>query len=121
MPTIAWAQVLSRFLETGAARNAFEEALELDPKLAAAHVNLALILAQADELSAAHEHLDRAIGLRQEDKDAASAYFVRAMVWSAQGDNQNAIVDLKHATANCALTTPQPGQIFRSCFSAHPM
>jgi protein O-GlcNAc transferase len=90
--------VLSRFLETDAARNAFEEALELDPKLAAAHVNLALILAQADELSAAHEHLDLAIELEAGNEDAASAYFVRAMVWSAQGDNQNAIVELKHAT-----------------------
>ena len=98
MPTIAWATVLSRFLETDAARNAFEEALALDPKLAAAHVNLALILAQADELSAAHENMDRAIELEAGNKDAASAYFVRAMVWSAQGDNRNAIVDLKNAT-----------------------
>ena len=90
--------VLSRFLETDAARNAFEEALALDRKLAAAHVNLALILAEADELSAAHEHLDRAIELEAGNKDAASAYLVRAMVWSAQGDNRNAIVDLKNAT-----------------------
>jgi tetratricopeptide (TPR) repeat protein len=90
--------VLSRFLETDAARNAFEEALALDPKLAAAHVSLALILARADELSAAHEHLDRAIELEAGNKDAASAYFVRAMVWSAQGDNRSAIVDLKNAT-----------------------
>jgi tetratricopeptide (TPR) repeat protein len=90
--------VLSRFLDTSSARDAFEKALELDPELAAAHVNLALILAQAGELSAAHEHLDRAIELEAGDKDAASAYFVRAMVWSAQGDNRNAIVDLKNAT-----------------------
>ena len=90
--------VLSRFLETDGARRAFEKAIELDPRLAAAHVNLALILAQADQLTAAHEHLDRAIELEGSDKDAAQAYFVRAMVWSAQGDNQNSIADLRSAT-----------------------
>ena len=90
--------VLSRFLETDEARRAFEKAIELNPSLAAAHVNLALILAQADQLTAAHEHLDRAIELEGSDKDAAQAYFVRAMVWSAQGDNQNSIADLRRAT-----------------------
>ena len=90
--------VLSRFLETDEARRAFEKAIELNPSLAAAHVNLALILAQAEQLIAAHEHLDRAIELEGGDKDAAQAYFVRAMVWSAQGDNQNSIADLRSAT-----------------------
>ena len=90
--------VLSRFLETDGARRAFEKAIELNPSLAAAHMNLALILAQAEQLIAAHEHLDRAIELEGGDKDAAQAYFVRAMVWSAQGDNQNSIADLRRAT-----------------------
>jgi tetratricopeptide (TPR) repeat protein len=90
--------ILSRFLETGAARKAFEDSLSLDPNFAEAHVNLALILAQTGELSLAHEHLDRAIGLYGSAPPSARAYFLRAKVWSAQGDNDNAISDLDKAT-----------------------
>lgn len=90
--------ILSRFLETDAARKAFADALSLDPNLAEAHVNLALILAQTGELAEAHEHLDRAIVLYGDTKPAARAYFLRAKVWSAQGDNDKAITDLEKAT-----------------------
>jgi tetratricopeptide (TPR) repeat protein len=90
--------ILSRFLETEAARKAFEDALSLDPNFAEAHVNLALILAQTGELPLAHEHLDRAIVLYRATQPAARAYFLRAKVWSAQGDNDNAIFDLEKAT-----------------------
>jgi tetratricopeptide (TPR) repeat protein len=90
--------ILSCFLEAGEARKAFEDALSLDPNFAEAHVNLALILAQAGELSLAHEHLDRAIGLYGSAEPAPRAYFLRAKVWSAQGDNDNAILDLEKAT-----------------------
>ncbi|MGB6746357.1 MAG: tetratricopeptide repeat protein [Terracidiphilus sp.] len=90
--------VLSRFLETDAARKAFEDALSLDPDFAEAHVNLALLLAQTGELSLAHEHLDRALVLYGATQSAARAYFLRAKVWSAQGDNDNAILDLEKAT-----------------------
>lgn len=89
---------LSRFLEEDAARKAFEKALALDPQLAEAHVNLALVLAQQGDFAAAHGHLDRAIELQGNAKAASTAYFVRAMVWSAQGDNEGAIADLKQAT-----------------------
>jgi len=41
--------VLSRFVEMKAARKAFEKALQLDPDLADARVNLALLLAQAGD------------------------------------------------------------------------
>ena len=90
--------VLSRFLDTDAARKAFEDALTLEPNFAEAHVNLALILAQTGELSLAHEHLDKAIVLYGAARPAARAYFLRAKVWSAQGDNDNAISDLEKAT-----------------------
>ena len=80
--------ILSRFLETDAARKAFEDALTLNPNFPEAHVNLALILAQTGELSLAHEHLDRAIVLYGAAQPAARAYFLRAKVWSAQGDNE---------------------------------
>lgn len=90
--------VLSRFLETDAARQAFEDALSLDPQFAEAHVNLALILAQTERLPEAHEHLDRAIVLYGNAQPAARAYFLRAKVWSAQGNNDSAISDLENAT-----------------------
>ena len=90
--------ILSRFLETGAARKAFEDAISLEPTFAEAHVNLALILAQTGELSLAHQHLDRAIALYGAARPAARAYFLRAKVWSAQEDNDNAISDLESAT-----------------------
>jgi tetratricopeptide (TPR) repeat protein len=91
--------ILSRFLQTDAARRAFEDALSLDPNFAEAHVNLALILAQTGKLPEAHEHLDRAIVLNGNAPPAARAYFLRAKVWSAQGDNDNAISDLENATS----------------------
>lgn len=90
--------ILSRFLETDPARIAFEDAISLEPNFAEAHVNLALILAQTGELSLAHEHLDRAIVLYGDARPAARAYFLRAKVWSAQGDNDNALLDLEKAT-----------------------
>ena len=90
--------ILSRFLETDAARKAFEDTLSLEPNFAEAHVNLALILAQSGELSLAHQHLDRAIVLYGAARPAAKAYFLRAKVWSAQGDNDSAILDLEKAT-----------------------
>lgn len=90
--------VLSRFLEDDEAQRAFENALTLDPHFAQAHVNLALVLAQKGNFHSAHEHLDRAIELEGNNKFASRAYFVRAMVWSAQGNNDGAIADLKKAT-----------------------
>jgi tetratricopeptide (TPR) repeat protein len=89
--------ILSRFLDTDAARKAFEDALSLEPDFAEAHVNLSLVLAQAGDLTSAHEHLDRAIALYGASPPAAKAHFLRAKVWSAQGNNENAISDLEKA------------------------
>ena len=90
--------VQSSYLETGAARKAFEDALLFDPNFAEAHLNLAMILAQTGELTLAREHLDKAIGLYGAVQPAAKAYFLRAKVWSAQGDNDDATIDLEEAT-----------------------
>jgi Flp pilus assembly protein TadD len=56
--------VLSRFVEVETARKAFEKALELEPNLTEARVNLALLQAQAGEFGPAGENLDRAIQLQ---------------------------------------------------------
>lgn len=90
--------ILSRFLETGAARKAFENALVLEPNFAEAHVNLALVLAETGELPPAHKHLDQAIELYGATPPAAKVYFLRAKVWSAEGNNDNAISDLERDT-----------------------
>jgi Flp pilus assembly protein TadD len=90
--------IQSRFFDTEAARKAFVEALSLDPNFAEAHLNLSLILAQNGDLSDAMTHLDRAADLYGNTKPAARAYFLRAKVWSAQGDNDKAIADLQKAT-----------------------
>jgi tetratricopeptide (TPR) repeat protein len=79
-----YGMVLSRFIEVKAARQEFEEALELNPALAEAHVNLSLILAQGGELIPAGEHLDRAIKLQGDVRAAAYTHYLRAKIWLAQ-------------------------------------
>ena len=89
--------VLSRFVEVRAARQEFESALELDPGLAEAHVNLSLVLAQAGELAAAGDHLDRAIELQGNHREAAYAHYLRAKIWAAQDQIDNAMDELERA------------------------
>jgi tetratricopeptide (TPR) repeat protein len=89
--------VLSRFLETGAAREAFEKALQLDPKLAGAHVNLATILAQSSAWAAAEEDLDRAIRLEGESPLVARAYYLRGEIRREQNQLETARTDLEAA------------------------
>jgi len=91
------AMVLSRFIETNAAREAFEKALQLDPNLAEARVNLALVLAQAGEFVQAGEHLDRAIQLQGETQAAAYSHYLRAKIWVAQKEIGNAVSKLETA------------------------
>jgi tetratricopeptide (TPR) repeat protein len=89
--------VLSRFIETNAAREAFEKALQLDPNLAEARVNLALVLAQAGEFVPAGEHLDRAIQLQGDTQAAAYSHYLRAKIWVAQKEMGNAVLELETA------------------------
>jgi len=89
--------VLSRFVEVRAARQEFERALELDPGLAEAHVNLSLVLAQAGELAAASDHLDRAMELQGNHPKAAYAHYLKAKIWGAQDQMDKAMVELQWA------------------------
>jgi tetratricopeptide (TPR) repeat protein len=90
-------EVLSRFVETDAARREFEKALQLDPRLADAHINLSLVLAQQGELDGAAAHLDRAIGLLGSSQESARAHFLRAKIWAAQNQMEEAETELKQA------------------------
>jgi len=89
--------VLSRFLETKAAGEEFEKAIALDPTFANAHINLALIQAQAGELDLAAEHLDRAIRLLGNAPSAAYPHFLRAKIWGTKNEIGEAIVELEKA------------------------
>jgi tetratricopeptide (TPR) repeat protein len=90
-------EVLSRFVETDKARGEFETALKIDPRLADVHVNLSLVLAQQGELEAAATHLDRAIELLGNSREAARAHFLRAKIWAAQDQMEKADAELTQA------------------------
>jgi tetratricopeptide (TPR) repeat protein len=62
-----------------------------------AHANLSLILAQADELGSAGEHLDRALELQGNCRAAAYSHYFRAKVWGAQKQNEKATAEFKKA------------------------
>jgi len=88
---------LSRFVEIKAAREAFEKALELDPNLVEARVNLALVLAQAGDFGLAGVNLDRAIQLQGDTHPAAYSHYLRARIWIAQKEMGRAALELEIA------------------------
>jgi tetratricopeptide (TPR) repeat protein len=90
-----YGMVLSRFIELKAARQEFEKALELDPALAEAHVNLSLILAEEGELISAGDHLEQAIKLQGDVRAAAYTHYLRAKIWGAQNQIDKSIDELE--------------------------
>ena len=95
----ALGMALSRFVELKLAREAFERALQLDPNMAEAHLNLALIDGQENRLDAALEHLARTVVLQGKTPQAAYTHYLRAKVFSAQGDFAQAATELETAVA----------------------
>ena len=93
----AYGRVLSRFVELKPARQEFEQALELDPSLAEAQVNLSLILAQEGDFSEAVEHLNRAIELQGNSPNAAYPHYLKAKIWGAQDQIDKSITELQKA------------------------
>jgi tetratricopeptide (TPR) repeat protein len=87
------------FKEFSAARHPFEEAVALNAKSGVAQLNLARVLLEAKEYKAAGDHLDRAINLLGRDDDAAMAHYLRAKVFTAQGENQPTAKQLEAAVA----------------------
>jgi tetratricopeptide (TPR) repeat protein len=88
---------LSSFAETEAAKKAFETAISLDPKLAQAHVNLALILAQTNDLDGAAKELHTAIRLQGNTSDAAISHYLCAKVYAEQDQRELAVAELDAA------------------------
>jgi len=92
-----YGMVLSRFIEVTAARQEFEKALELNPALAEAHVNLSLILAQAGELISAGNHLDQAIRIQGDVRAAAYTHYLRGKTGLAQKETTKSESELQIA------------------------
>ena len=85
--------------DTKAARAPFEKAVELKPSFAQAQVNLGLVLLQAGESDAASVHLDRAIALFGHNAEAAYPLYLRAKLYSARNETQEAASELERAVA----------------------
>jgi tetratricopeptide (TPR) repeat protein len=82
-----------------ATREAFEKAATLDPKFAQAYVNLGLLFSQTGEAKSAAEHLDRALTLLGATPDAAYPQYLRAKIYTEQGQFDRAAELLKRAVA----------------------
>lgn len=93
----ALGEALHTFGENKAARGPFTKAVALDPNFAEARVNLSLILVDAGEFEAAAPLLDRALEIFGNKPDAAYPHYLRAKVWSAEGDAAKAVAHLEAA------------------------
>jgi tetratricopeptide (TPR) repeat protein len=95
----ALGEALKAFGDPQAARQAFAKAVECDPKLAPAQVNLGLILLESGESSAAAPHVDRALQILGKNAEAAYPLYLRAKIYSEQGQIKKAAADLDEAVS----------------------
>jgi tetratricopeptide (TPR) repeat protein len=79
------------------ARGEFEKAVQLNPNMAQAQVNLGMVLAQTGPLASAAEHLDRALAMLGKQPEAALAHYLRAKVHTDLSEVEQASTDLKEA------------------------
>jgi tetratricopeptide (TPR) repeat protein len=87
------------FGDQKAARPEFQRAVELDPRHAQAQVNLAEVMLQAGDGPAAVPHLEAAIRLFGRKPDSAYPHYLRAKVYSDNGDAAKAASELEQAVA----------------------
>jgi tetratricopeptide (TPR) repeat protein len=98
----ALGEAYSTFGFTRQARQAFEKAVALNPGSGVAQLNLGRNLLEGHELSAPElarvaGHLDRAIRVLKPDADAATAHYLRAKVYTQQGNPRQAAAQLQKA------------------------
>jgi tetratricopeptide (TPR) repeat protein len=79
------------------ARAPFERAVTIKPDYGVAQMNLGEVLLNSGETDAATTHLDRALKLLRRDDDAAYAHYLRAKLYTAQGDVQKTAEHLQQA------------------------
>ena len=89
------------------AREEFEKAVQLNAKLAHAQANLGMALGEAGELAAAAQHLDQAIKIMGETEDAAVPHYLRAKVYTEEGEKEK--VRREHHAANSLCVLPGRG------------
>ncbi len=83
-----------RYPDKDAALRCFNKALELDPKYASTHYELALLLKETDRTEQALEHLNTAI---ESEPDFPEPYMHRGYIYFIKlGRNLDAIKDLEH-------------------------
>lgn len=78
-----------------AALAAFRRVIQIDPRHALAHVNLALVLKRADRMPEAIDALQRALAI----EDRAQAHYQLGVLYWQQGDAGRAVSELRAAVA----------------------
>jgi tetratricopeptide (TPR) repeat protein len=89
-----------------AAHKKLEEAIRLDPDLAAAQESMGLLLFRQDERYGAEKYFARAVAL---DSKSALAYFYHAMLLTSQGSDAEQIAEARTALEKAVALNPGLG------------
>ena len=98
---VAWfslGNAQARFAELAPAQKAYENAVRLDPSFVQARVNLALVLAQQNQLPSAEENLRAANAQLGEKPAAAYSHYLLGRVLSQRNEPDRALTELRTAT-----------------------
>jgi len=93
----ALGEAYDKFGDAAGAREAFQKAVAFDPRFGAAQLNFGQALLGTGEAKAASEHLNKAIALLGHTDDAASALYLRAKIYTADGKAEQAAMQLQAA------------------------
>ena len=89
-----------------AAHKKLEEAIRLDPNLAAAQESMGLVLFRQDERYGAEKYFARAVAL---DSKSALAYFYHAMLLTSEGSDEEQIAEARTALEKAVALNPGLG------------
>ena len=89
-----------------AAHKKLEEAIRLDPDLAAAQESMGLLLFRQDERYGAEKYFERAVAL---DSKSALAYFYHAMLLTSQGADDEQIAEARKELEKAVALNPALG------------
>jgi len=89
-----------------AAHKKLEEAIRLDPNLAAAQESMGLLLFRQDERYGAEKYFARAVAL---DSKSALAYFYHAMLLTSEGSDEEQIAEARTALEKAVALNPSLG------------
>ena len=95
----ALGEAYEAFGDPKAALQPFEKAVAIRPGFAIGQLNYGSALLETGKPSPAAEHLDAALRLLGQTADSAQAHYLRAKIFSAENEPQNAAAHLKQAVA----------------------